>query len=323
MTNLDLRQSWRILEKIGRSNPTKPHKSDRIDKNSSCSPNGKARSAFAAMPSQNKIPSSCGQSASCCLYFPITSGDDIMSTFNLGACNLPETEIILLKTLLRLFPHDQPFQWQYVNKPPYDAVLLDASTDPDSLDQLTSKPSAILRLVGFHASDGPDVLQRPIRADRLKRWLDQVGRSITAQTRPEPDLSQNLAAPAWQAQAKNKPSLSPAQTLDPADPSPCFKLRRWPPATLLRRDPGRIRMASLLSRRALSAKELTDLSGQPRQECELFLSLITQVGLVDIQQPQVSAEPTTSTAQFQAATKRPTFARHLIVGIRKRLGIKT
>lgn len=183
-----------------------------------------------------------------------------MSSFKLGALNLPETEIILVKTLLRLFPKDQPFHWKFASSPPYDALLVDSS-QTKACEPTTPAGPAVLRLSGFHAPDGPNILQRPIRADRLKQWLDSLGKTI----------SQNLGQP--QAANCAAPPNSDPMSAAPTGPeivktpvaegqarhwpaSTLFNLRRWPPATLLRRDPGRIRMASLLSRRALNVDDL-------------------------------------------------------------------
>ena len=104
-----------------------------------------------------------------------------------------------------------------------------------------------------------------------------------------------------------------------------FKLRRWPPAVLLRSDPNRIRMATLLSRRALNAAELATISQQPVQECQAFLTTLQTTGLVDVEKAPVAPPAGSAPAQAAAAPKpaapAPAFARGLISGIRRRLGL--
>jgi len=105
-----------------------------------------------------------------------------------------------------------------------------------------------------------------------------------------------------------------------------FKLRRWPPAALLRSDPNLIRMATLLSRRALNAAELATISQQPVQECQAFLTTLQTTGLVDVQKepaPAPAPAPAAAGAPAPAAPPKPapTFARGLISGIRRRLGL--
>ena len=104
-----------------------------------------------------------------------------------------------------------------------------------------------------------------------------------------------------------------------------FKLRRWPPAALLRSDPNRIRMATVLSRRALNAAELSSISGQSVGDCQAFLQTLQTTGLVEMQQeaPVAAAPASTDTASRPAAPTmaKPTFARSLISGIRRRLGL--
>ena len=103
-----------------------------------------------------------------------------------------------------------------------------------------------------------------------------------------------------------------------------FKLRRWPPAALLRSDPNRIRMATLLSRRALNAAELATISQQPVQECQAFLTTLQTTGLVNVQkEPAPAPAPAAAGAPAPAAPPKPapTFARGLISGIRRRLGL--
>ena len=86
-------------------------------------------------------------------------------------------------------------------------------------------------------------------------------------------------------------------------------------------------MATVLSRRALNAAELSSISGQSVGDCQAFLQTLQTTGLVEIQQEApVAAAPANTEASSRPATAaaavaKPTFARSLISGIRRRLGL--
>ena len=89
-------------------------------------------------------------------------------------------------------------------------------------------------------------------------------------------------------------------------------------------------MATLLSRRALNAAELATISQQPVQECQAFLTTLQTTGLVDVEKAPVAPPAGSAPAQAAAAPKpaapkpaapAPAFARGLISGIRRRLGL--
>jgi len=172
----------------------------------------------------------------------------------------------------------------------------------------------ILRLTRMNSGRAPNTLERPIRADRLQDWLKNTEHDLI-QTRPATLLDEASLPTAAEAPAAAPVQINPLR----------FKLRRWPPAALLRSDPNRIRMATLLSRRALNAAELATISQQPVQECQAFLTTLQTTGLVDVQKAPVAPPAGSAPAQAAAAPKpaapAPAFARGLISGIRRRLGL--
>ena len=174
---------------------------------------------------------------------------------------------------------------------------------------------AVLRLTRMNSGQAPNTLERPIRADRLQDWLKSTEHDLL-QTRPA-----TLIEEATQPDAVEAEATTPAAPINPVR----FKLRRWPPAALLRSDPNRIRMATLLSRRALNAAELATISQQPVQECQAFLTTLQTTGLVDVEKAPVAPPAGSAPAQAAAAPKpaapAPAFARGLISGIRRRLGL--
>ena len=233
-----------------------------------------------------------------------------MSILRLGAHKLPAAEVVLVQTLFRLFARGDAFRWRFVAEPPYDALLVDAAnaTDPE----VGRMAKAVLQLTRMDAPDTANTLRRPIRADRLQEWLKAT----------EHDLldTRGLEAP---------DTLIPTGTLPAAADEPVppqtsavrFKLRRWPPAGVLRGDPTRIRMATLLSRRALSAAELARMSDRPTAESNAFLHVLQATGLVDARTDALAPPPAPAAAATAPATPKPSFGRGLIASIRRRLGV--
>ena len=241
-----------------------------------------------------------------------------MSMLRLGAYKLPAAEVVLVQTLLRLYAHGDAFRWTFVTAPPYDALLVDGTTDEGASPAVDGMAKAVLRLTRMHAGQAPNTLERPIRADRLQDWLKATEHDLL-QTRPVTLLGEESTQP----KATDAPAAAPAAPATAVNPVR-FKLRRWPPAALLRADPNRIRMATLLSRRALNAAELATISQQPVTECQAFLTTLQTTGLVDVQNevPPAAATPAAATPAPAAPPKpAPTFARGLISGIRRRLGL--
>ena len=239
-----------------------------------------------------------------------------MPNLRLGAYKLPAAEVVLVQTLFRLYAHGGDFNWTFVTAPPYDALLVDGTQSDDMPTEVAHMAKSVLRLTRMHDEGGPDTLSRPIRADKLQAWLHSIEYGFQ-DTRP---VTQMAGAP-------SEPPAAAAVAPPQAPVSPLrFKLRRWPPAALLRSDPNRIRMATILSRRALNATELSSISGQAVHECQAFLQTLQTTGLVEVQQevvvPPPSAQGHTPTRAAPAATvAKPAFARGLISGIRRRLGL--
>jgi len=242
-----------------------------------------------------------------------------MPQFKLGVHELPAAEVVLVRTLMRLFAQDRPSRWVIADAPPYDAVLVDgcrADTPPEHLRRLCPH---VLRLTRINADPAPDALARPLRADRLLQWLDGVASGVARDTAPAP-ASAPLTAPSTPAAEPPRPEPEL-----PAD-APRLSLRRWPRAAVLRDNPQRVRMATLLSRRALNAHDLRRLTGLPASECLAFMRLLQSADLLVAPPaappaaPAPAATPATATAQ-PPSKARPSFTQGLISSFRKRLGL--
>ena len=147
-----------------------------------------------------------------------------MSTLRLGAYKLPAAEVVLVQTLFRLYAHGDAFRWTFVTAPPYDALLADGTTDEGMSPAVDAMAKAVLRLTRMNSGQAPNTLERPIRADRLQDWLKSTEHDLL-QTRPA-----TLIEEATQPDAVEAEATTPAAPINPVR----FKLRRWPPAVLLR-----------------------------------------------------------------------------------------
>lgn len=179
-------------------------------------------------------------------------------SLRLGLYRLPTIERVVIQTTIRLSANQGNCRWKLVQEPPYDALLVD-ETGLDSLDESLRATSVILKLTRY-ASELPNSLQRPIRAEKLQLLLREL-----QQTLHEASTKRRLAS--------EKPA---------APSSARFMLRRWPANKLIANDPDRILLASLLIRYTLSARELAKLSKQSISRCTEFLHLLHQAGALNV-----------------------------------------
>jgi hypothetical protein len=219
----------------------------------------------------------------------------------LGVYKLPVAEVVVIQTIVRLYASDAAFPWQLVNAPPYDALLVDAAAVEHEYSTVVGMAAAVLRLTRMNSGGQPNALERPIRADKLQRWLKSTEQALR-ESRP--------AGPTLDEQTALEVEVSDAVR---------FMLRRWPPATLLRNDLDNIRMASLLARRALNASELAEISQLPFTQCAAFLQALRTAGVLELHVEQ--ALPPSFAPQSDRPI-RSDFARSLLDGIRRRLGLR-
>jgi len=215
----------------------------------------------------------------------------------LGVRNLPPAEAGLIRALLKLMAHGEraDLGWSFAEAGPFDGLVVDGSTGVDAA-QARSLARAVVALSDGRPSGLPatDVLLRPLRAEQLELWLRRT-RAMLAQG--------TVAAP-----------LPPH-----VQPQARYKLKRWPPDAVLRSDPLRVRMASMLSRRAMTGAELAAATQHPVDKCEMFLQSLQSLGVLDV---QVIAEGAPR-SEPASAGERPATSEQwdLVRSIRRRLGL--
>jgi len=220
-----------------------------------------------------------------------------MTAFTLGVHNLPAAEVVLIKTLMRLFPATATFKWRFAETGPFDAVVTDATNASSEVPAGLAR--GVLKITRTDAATDADCITRPIRAEQLQEWLALQGELLRLV--PRPSVRTESRAVTTQAGGTR------------------FKLRRWPSAALLQNDPQRIRLATLLSRRALAAHELARISRLPAEQCQAFVDSLQQTGLIEVVRVEAAA------AKRKPAPSAPVLARPLagglIDGIRRRFGL--
>lgn len=179
----------------------------------------------------------------------------------LGLTGLPGAEIGLVKTILRL-SSSLDAQWVVVEGGPCDVLLASEAAGAHAPVQPASAVlpiSAAVRIPvlprGHVGGAAGPALHRPIRAEELIELLNaESARSpATGTFAPAPAAAAAIAASA--------PQVSNGHA----------RLRRWPPFALLQGKPAHTRLATFLSKNALSASRLSVLAARPLAECEAFL----------------------------------------------------
>jgi hypothetical protein len=232
-----------------------------------------------------------------------------MPKLTLGTHMLPPGEVVLIRTIMRIFSHDHAFGWKFCDHGPYDALIMDSATTAAQGPETAA--GAVLRLTPGHAAPSGDTLQRPIKAEKLQGWLKNLALEL---------LGRHAAAPAPGTGAH---LLAMKQAR--------FKLLRWPSSALLQNDASLIRMSSLLSRRALQLSELAELSHQSIECCFAFIEKLLPMKMVtcEFMAPLASAPASCALmpptpARRPAAAPAPAripFHQSLISKIRQHLGI--
>lgn len=219
-----------------------------------------------------------------------------MSACTLGVHGLPTAEAGLVRALLTLLgTGDSGWRWTFVPAGRCDVLLADAASPAP--DQARSERQArALLLLGKDGRGTGETLQRPLRANELEAALRRIGALLGCD-----------------AAAAAVPAPQPAA---PAEATVRYKLLQWPPAALLRGEPQRIRMATQLSRRFLSATELAQLTNQDVSRCLVLLQLLQGFNLLQVEQ-QAAPAPRAPAAQPGA----PAVGWALVRSIKRRLGL--
>jgi hypothetical protein len=248
-----------------------------------------------------------------------------MDQLRLGLMGLSAAEDALVATLFRLHRVDTSFIWSLTTKPPFDALLVDASCASDQCVPLMGTGTKLMRLGAMNGLV-PGTMPRPIRSDLLLRWLNAVEVDILHNGRDPLVLTTTQSLPV----SIDMAALAPVRKEDAARHAPALslpsgarvKLRRWPPAGLLRGDVNRLRMATMLSRRPLSTQELATATRVLPEQCMAFVQLLHETGLLEslaVTAPATLVQTEAKTAAATPATRG--IGRSLLKSLRHRFGL--
>jgi hypothetical protein len=245
-----------------------------------------------------------------------------MSELRLGAVNLDPKDVAYVRALVRLFAHTERLDWTYVDAAPYHAVVADArarAADPGFYERFTG---VVLSLGETPGASAADTLAYPIRANEFRDWLklrqDSLPDARMAGAQPMPANTDTVML------AANSATSPVSALVYTSQAGRRYKLRRWPGAELLRGDPGAMRMATFMSRNALSVAQLAALTGQPEEACSRFVGVLQDAGLlveiVAAPDPQERA-PATSRAIALDLPHLPPAKQGLMASLRRHLGL--
>ena len=196
-----------------------------------------------------------------------------MADLRLGAISLDAKDVAYVRALVRLFAHTEKLDWVYADAAPFDAVVADAGARAVDPDFFAGYTGVVLGLGPTPGASAADTVAYPIRANEFRDWLKLRQDSL----RDVPHAAAPLPAPAAGTDTSTGPVAALAYT---SQLGRRYKLRRWPGPDLLRGDPGAMRMATFMSRNALSVAQLAALTGQAEDACIRFVAVLQGAGLL-------------------------------------------
>ena len=217
-----------------------------------------------------------------------------MASLRLGAVDLAPKDVAYVRALVRLFAHTEKLSWSFAETAPYDAVVADPRAHLTTPDFFAGFKGIVLTLRDAPGTPHADTIAHPIRADQFRDWL-------------------TLRQGTLRAAVSRIDALVP-----PAADGRRFKLRRWPHAALLRGDPAALRMATLMSRNALSIAQLAALALLSEEACRAFVGALMDAGLL-AEWAAASADVAPSVAPAIAAAAPVRMG--LMASLRRHLGI--
>ncbi len=231
---------------------------------------------------------------------PTVIDDDASArpTFTFSVEGLAAREELLFKSYVRLLDYLTEHRWQYHEPSALHRVDLLVTSDqvtPTRFLQNTGQPQALLQLGADNANRSRSYLTWPLKPNELEHQLNRLGRSIEAA--------------AANAQSKVEQATLPAPLfaeLAPAELSARqYRLRQWPRPMLLA-EAGRMRLATLLTGKAMSLEEMVFRSALPQSVCERFLADMQTAGLIIHPDAEASQGP----AWVPPAAKKPRLTPH-------------
>lgn len=234
--------------------------------------------------------------------------------FTLGLRGFDASETARVHSLLTFARSHMRADWSIASACGADVLLIDHAAPPPARDDRQAP-----RITVYLAEPGEplppgEALHKPLQYDSFSKLLAHLEWTLIGLA-SLPDG----AAPA-PAAAVRPPAARPPREAPAAPDTKAYRLRRWPPGSVLAADRYHPRLASFLSTRAMSLEELGRLSGASPEHCRTFLALVQPLGIVET--IERSAAPKRTAASATPAKKAEAHGHHgFIALIRQHLGI--
>ncbi len=220
-----------------------------------------------------------------------------------GVEGLGDREVLVLKSIIRLLDHRTQHTWKYT---PSSTELMIVSDKLSAAGTPAIHAQQVLTL-GVASSNQPGFLCMPVNARELEAELNRLGALIVPVNRTAPVPSETAGT-------------TPPNGLE-AQP---MRMLRWPHSALLR-EPGRMRLATLMTGKQMTIEGLQRSSGESLAACSAFFEELQKANLLVPSQkvlpaplatgPQVASRPNVSAPKNATPTS-------LLARIRVRLGIQ-
>lgn len=201
------------------------------------------------------------------------------ATLTFSIEGLAAREELLFKGYVRLLDHMTEHGWQH-HEPSttkrVDLLVVDEHVEPTKCLSGFDKHQPILQLGVNKNASGPFYLVWPLKPYELEYELNRIGRMIAAGVAHEKFVNEQKAVP--------MPSEAVVGQTH-------YRLSQWPKPFLLTL-PGRMRLATLLTSKAMGLEELVSRSALSKEVCERFIR--------DMQAANLMMHPVASSSQQTA-----------------------
>lgn len=227
------------------------------------------------------------------------------STLTFCVEGLGAREELLFKSFVRLLDHLTHQQWSYqpaAANQRIDLLVVADGVEPTQCQNASQEPQPVLRL-GSSGANGHGYLSWPLKPGALESELNRLG-GLSLRQHGAPD-----------AQALFTGAATGGQTVINVFKD-SMRLVQWPPARLLA-GIGRMRLATLLTGKAMKLDELVSRSALPLDLCQAFVLDLQRANLLT--SPGQPVQPT----YLQPAPSQKVAQPGLLDRIRLRLGINS
>lgn len=244
-----------------------------------------------------------------------------MSDLRIGAFDLEPKDVAYIRALVRLFSHTEKLGWSFAEHPPYHAVVADHAARRAHPAFFERFKGLVLTMVAPPGVLEANTVAYPIRANQFRDWLKLRQTELLGALYHADDPAAGRAGRAEGVQVEGErspgaPAIAPPSTV--AQGERRFKLRRWPAAGLLQGDPMHMRIATLMSRNAMSSIQLAELTGQPEGSCRRFVQILNDANLL-IELTAVDGAPSRVQSQEEPSAAKTKLG--LMASLRRRLGL--